>query len=108
MLNFFEFCCFQCVPIKLLLDSQHVLQFPNEFPNMFQIAPYIIPYLFWDCTKFDIFVMGINDAHHKREKKNFGRSSQLNNMSYTVLYWKLEGLEIFCIIDRILTIKIGF
>jgi hypothetical protein len=44
----------------------------------------------------------------KGKKKNFGRSSQLNNMNYTVLYWKLEGLQRFCIVDTILTIKIGF
>ncbi len=44
----------------------------------------------------------------KGKKKNFGRSSQLNKMSYTVLYWELEGLERFCIVNRILTIEIGF
>ncbi len=27
---------------------------PNVFLNMFQIAPYFIPNLFWDYLKFDM------------------------------------------------------
>jgi hypothetical protein len=84
---------------------------PQHVPNSTLHYPISILGLYkvWYFSILSFFCHGtINDAHHKRKKKNFGRSSQLNNMSYTVLYWKLEGLERFCIVDRILTIKIGF
>jgi hypothetical protein len=36
-------CCRQCVPVKFSMGSQHVPQVPNVFPNVFPIAPHLIP-----------------------------------------------------------------
>jgi hypothetical protein len=106
----FSMCSYQillgfptCSPI-----SQWV---PKHVPN--STLHYLISilgfYKVWYFSILRFFVMGQSMMPiTKGKKKNFGRSSQLNNMSYNVLYWKLEGLERFCILNIILIIKIGF
>jgi hypothetical protein len=44
--------CSQCVPIKFQRGSQHALEVPNVFLNMFPIAPHFVPYVVAQTLSF--------------------------------------------------------
>ncbi len=104
------------------MDSQHVPQIANLFPNMFPIPPhslypmekpkgadYNIGIYFWSVQSF-INIFGdepIKIAHHKKEKLIWG-SPQLINKSHTIILYDINhgyyGNERFELMIRVISI----